>query len=86
MKDLLKPLLIVLCVLGAVAFFIYYYREDTPPKITDDNVISTRYIQRNGYTVYCYKNKIRVRYMDSIYYTFDSIKNVQPPKDFYPEY
>lgn len=87
MRDILKPFIITVCALLILAFITNYYNSQKPKKSIDESIIvNTRTIQRNGYNVYCFKHKIRVRYMDSVYYTFDSIKIVEPPKDFYPEY
>jgi len=37
---------------------------------------------RNGYDVYCFKYIKKVRGMDSIYYTLDSVKHNDPPPIF----
>ena len=39
-------------------------------------------IERNGYKVYCFENFGKIRDMDTVFYTIDSVVINNPPKDF----
>ena len=76
-------------VLNVVTFFYFVSLiscSDNNKKIDRNNYqydygIYTKHI-RNGYDVYCFKNIKKVRGMDSIYYTLDSVKHNDPPPIF----